>query len=100
MGDHKNNPVVQQIAQAQRDAANQPRVVFGHQVSYFCGRQVVITHAVSTAGSSLNTSRGLMKNVTDGGVMMLQADGRHKLIFLGTIYSIEEAKVDQSLLAS
>ncbi len=91
MGDHKTNPVAL--------AANQPRVQFGRQLGYFCGRNVAITHAIATAGHELNQSRGLLKNITDGGAMLLQLNGCHKLIMLGTIYSIEEAGVAQEMMA-
>lgn len=66
-----------------------------HQLAYFCGKQVAITH-----GKDAWVTRGKMLNFTDLGIMMLLLTGTHKLVWMGTIYSIEESAVDQSMLSS
>lgn len=65
------------------------------QVLFFANKQVKIVHT----RSNLETV-GKIINFTDLGIMVLRADGTMKLIWMNTIVSMEETKIDPSMLSS
>ena len=65
------------------------------QLGVFLNKPVIVEYA-----RDLQKVQGVLKSVTPLGMMVLRGDGRMKLIWMSTMVSIEEAKVDQSLMAS
>jgi len=78
------------------NAANQELSPQG-QMSYFLHKQVRIEY---NGIDKLVVATGRLLSVTGQFIVILTAVGTQKLIYFGTGVSIEETKVDQSLLAS
>lgn len=88
-----NNPVGKMPLPMQPPANVTPQ----GQMEYFIHKQVRIEY---NAIDKLAVATGRLLSVTGQFMVILTANATQKLIYFGTVVSIEETKVDQSLLAS